>query len=74
MKLKHVNISQTCIDIIATNAENTYTKIIGPYTLKDALRKYGEAEVLKVQYDIGVKVTILDEGYEGWRFEHGKNA
>lgn len=71
MKLKNTNISQTCIRIIATDANNTYTKIIGSHTLKDALRRYGEAEVLKVQEDIGLKVTILDEGYEGWRFEHG---
>lgn len=63
-----------CVYLIATDYDNTYVKIIGIHTFKDAVKKYGRAEILKVEDEMHkTRVTLLDEDYEGWKIIHDKN-
>lgn len=73
MTLRDTSVRHICVYLVATDEEGTYSKLIGEYTYKDAVNKYGKAEVLRVQDDVGLtRVTILDEGYEGFVVKHDK--
>lgn len=73
MILKNISTRHMCVYLVATDYDNTYVKIIGEHTFKDAIKKYGKAEVLKVEDGIHMtRVTLLDEDYEGWKIIHDK--